>query len=362
MLKKSTDVNNRIISLIIDDRYRLLRHVCMIASFVALSLSARVLFNLRELNKFSGNIEFYHNIMPHVVFAIIIYFNIYVLMPLFFGGRYLLYFVLVLLLIMTGFSFMNYITDTFFEPYRIGIKPEITDVKKIIAATIFVTPIILATTAARLMQKWIKDQQRISELNDITVRMELDALKNQINPHFLFNMLNNVNVLIKNSPAKAIAVVVKLSEFLRYQLYDNNEEKTSLLAETEFLSNFLNLEKIRRDNFNFSIKTETGVTNPINIYIPPNIFTTFVENAIKHSVDIMGNEVVIQIVLTMHDDRLNFTCSNTKSPDEVIVNTKAGGLGLANIKRRLELLYKDDYQITIEETAKQYTVNLNIPL
>jgi LytS/YehU family sensor histidine kinase len=103
------------------------------------------------------------------------------------------------------------------------------------------------------MQRWTKDNARMAELSNITLNMELNELRNQINPHFLFNMLNNVKALIRTDPEKATTVIMKLSEFLRYQLYENTEEKTSLVTELNFLSNFLNLEKIRRDNLSISI-------------------------------------------------------------------------------------------------------------
>jgi two-component system, LytTR family, sensor kinase len=202
----------------------------------------------------------------------------------------------------------------------------------------------------------------MAELWKITLNMELNGLRNQINPHFLFNMLNNVKALIRTDPEKATTVIMKLSEFLRYQLYENSEEKTSLVAELNFLSNFLNLEKIRRDNLSINIDTPEARTMT-TVFLPPNLFTTFVENAVKHSVDISSQEAWVKISIAINDGNLHFICSNSKGAvAPVPTDNKNSGLGLANIKRRLELLYAGKHSLEIKSTENEYTVNLTIPV
>lgn len=275
-----SEKNKRVISFLTDRRYRILRHITLISAFVTLHQCARVLIIIKTDQFYSGDYSMYISLMPLLVFSSVLYINIYLLMPLFFKGRYLQYLGLVIITIMGGLFLMNWISDSCFEPYRIAKDVHKVDsIKEYAASTIFIIPIVLATSAARLMQRWIRNMERYRELDKLTVDMELAALKNQINPHFLFNMLNNVNVLVKKNPEKASAIILKLSDFLRYQLYGNNAKTTSLMAETEFLYNFLNLEKIRRDNFTFSITCETPGSSSANVLIPPNIFTTFVENA-----------------------------------------------------------------------------------
>ncbi|WP_294818180.1 histidine kinase [uncultured Flavobacterium sp.] len=362
MKGRISEKNSRIIRFLTEDRHHILRQVAMLASFVMLYLSARMLFDIGQYDNYSGNYGTYHAALPFVIFTFILYLNIYALMPLFFKGKYVQYFWLMILLIMAGLLVMRYISITFFDPHRLNAeRRQVNTVVEIIAATIFTTPIVLATTAARLMQKWIRDLERIDELNNITINMELMALKNQINPHFLFNMLNNVNTLVHASPSKASEVIVKLSEFLRYQLYENDSETTSLMEECTFLSNFLNLEKVRRDNFTFSINCATPGTNTATVRIPPNLFTTFVENAIKHSVDISGTEAYIAIAITAQGGLLHFDCTNSKDPEEIPNGTANGGLGLANIKRRLQLLYGDSYTLVCSSEAALYNIKLTFP-
>lgn len=351
---------NPVIKLLTEDRFRILRHVCMISVFFVIFGSARILF-VTDSNDYSGNIGFYHSLVPFILYMGILYINIYILMELFFKGQYLIYIVLIMALSLCALLTLRYVIDPLFEPYLIRPRRHgLDDVVTFVCATIFTTPIILVSNTMRLMQKWIQDTERLNELNTLTINMELAALKNQINPHFLFNMLNNVNVLVKTRPDTASTVIIKLSEFLRHQLYENNEEKTSLMAEAQFLTNFLNLEKIRRDNFTFSIAHKTQDT-AANILIPPNLFTTFVENAIKYSVDLCDNETFIHITLEAEDKALHFTCTNSQNPDEKFRDTGSGGLGLANIKRRLEILYPNNHTLACTDLHNTYTVNLTIP-
>jgi LytS/YehU family sensor histidine kinase len=164
----------------------------------------------------------------------------------FFKTKYITYLILLVLMGVIGLNMIGNGFKFFFEDFRVeNIKKE-GEKGSIYEGILMCIPIILTTTTVKLLQKWINDTKRITELNNLTLQMELNELRNQINPHFLFNMLNNVKALTRTDPEKASAVIVKLSEFLRYQLYENGEEKTLLTSEIDFLSNFLNLEKIRR--------------------------------------------------------------------------------------------------------------------
>jgi LytS/YehU family sensor histidine kinase len=269
---------------------------------------------------------------------------------------------MLLVVTLIGLMMMHYISEIFFDNYTGGLDSKtLKTVSDYIASTIFLIPIILASSTARLMQKWIRDMERFNELDKLTVDMELAALKNQINPHFLFNMLNNVNVLIKKDPDKASIIILKLSDFLRHQLYENNAPTTSLVAEIKFLFNFLNLEKIRRDNFNFSINCETSESNQAGIFIAPNLFTTFVENAIKHSIDLSGNRSFVTINIKTEHNMLFFKCTNSQNVYEKIADKKCSGLGMSNIKRRLMLLYDDNYSLTTENLTDTFNLKLIIP-
>src|SRR5690606_25869277 len=127
--------------------------------------------------------------------------------------------------------------------------------------------LISVSTTIKLLQRWLKDNERITELNNITFEMELNELKNQVSPHFLFNMLNNVKALIRTNPEMANTVIIRLSEFLRYKLYENNGERISLTSELEIVSNFLNLEQIRKDNFKVEIENHIDKNHLTSTFI-----------------------------------------------------------------------------------------------
>lgn len=356
--------NNQLIGLLVDSRYRLLRHLILLLGFLLVLYNVRYIFKPLGDPEYLGVYEYYNFFTTYILFFAMFYLNLYVLVPLFFfKGRYVLYVTLAIAVVILGLVSIRYISIIYFEPYTtVKLQTKANEVRVIFAGSMLGFPFIFQGTTVKLIQRWIKDNERINELKNLTISMELNELKNQINPHFLFNMLNNVNVLIKSNPEKAYLVNIKLSEFLRYQLYENNEEKTLLTSEINFLTSFLNLEKIRRDYFTFALETKADERNLNTIFLPPNLFTTFVENAVKHSIDFTDNNTYIKISIEIHNKKLHFSCVNSKSNDELIPNAKNSGLGFVNIKRRLELLYQNQYQLDVRTTENEYTVNLTIPI
>jgi sensor histidine kinase YesM len=212
-----------------------------------------------------------------------------------------------------------------------------------------------AVVGLKVFKKWITDVQQMQELQEINMRTELEQLKSQVNPHFLFNTLNNLLVLVKTDPERASQVLLGLSDLLRYQLYESAREKILLSKDIEFIKNLLALEKIRKNDFSFEIETK-GNMDKVNL--PPFIFIPFVENAIKHGASSVGHSY-----LTLHfriaEKELYFVAENSKP---VVKKNLIGGLGLKNIKRRLELLYPNNHTLEIKEDADKYIVNLIIPL
>ncbi|WP_454045375.1 sensor histidine kinase [Chryseobacterium sp. Marseille-Q8038] len=346
-----------VMDFLVEGKYRFRRHLLFLIFFFLLIYSARF------WHWYSGIYQYYVLFFVYTVLITMVYINIYVLVPrFFFKTKYVTYLVLLVLMGVLGLNFIGYGFKLFFEEFRIKNILRENEKGGIYEGVLMCIPIIMTTTTVKLLQKWISDNKRINELSNLTLNMELNELRNQINPHFLFNMLNNVKALIRTDPAKASVVIVKLSEFLRYQLYENSEEKTLLTSEIDFLSNFLNLEKIRRDNFLFDIHADVDKRVLNSTFIPPNLFTTFVENAVKHSVDISGGESYVKIEINIENKQLYFRCVNSRSSDYAVSDKKNSGLGLANITRRLELLYSDTFDLQIESGDKEYIVNLKIPV
>ena len=211
----------------------------------------------------------------------------------------------------------------------------------------------------RLLAQVYQEKIHAERLKSSQKDAEFKMLTSQINPHFLFNMLNNVYVLIKKGRDEAAEVLFKLEDLLRYQLNDSSQEKIQLNSEIHFMNDFLNLEKIRRDNFNYIISKEGDINK---VWLPPLLFIPFVENAVKHNTD-SENASFVHLSFIVQDNRLLFRCENSiPLPEEEVKEPRIGGLGLKNIRRRLELLYPGRHSLEIIELKQSYTINLQLEL
>ncbi len=226
----------------------------------------------------------------------------------------------------------------------------------IVSSSLAMGLLVAGTSALLLFKNWIIHNQRVNELESNTLQSELKHLKDQINPHFLFNMLNNANVLIKKRREEASQVLFKLEDLLRYQINDSAKEKVLLTSEIHFLNDFLNLEKIRRDKFDYVISKEGNINS---VELPPLLFIPFVENAVKHNSD-SENLSYVNLSFKVYKDILEFRCENSKPI--LPKKEKVGGLGLKNIKRRLELLFPEHHWLEIEDTEVRYNVELKLKL
>ena len=193
----------------------------------------------------------------------------------------------------------------------------------------------------------VRDQQRLES--------ELQYLKAQVNPHFLFNAINSVYFLIKKDPNLAAETLIKLSDLLRFQLYDCSDEKIAIEKEIEYLNNFITLEKVRKgEKVKVQVNFQEGLSG---FYISPFLLIPFIENAFKHVSNLANAENKITIHVKRVGDELIASIENTV---EKILRNEVGGIGLKNVKRRLELLYPETHQLTFHEDAEKYCVNLSL--
>lgn len=335
------------------DECRLLRHLLLLFTVELLALQ-------NTYNGFEGIGSLYANIVNVLFFAGIIYTNIYVLIPRYlFKCKYPLYILSILFIVITGILMLSSLQGNLYQKY--GIIADNTEnpysILHIITAAILITFIMVGSTTIVLFRRWILHGKQIAELEITTMQSELNQLKNQINPHFLFNMLNNANELVRVNPEEASVVLSKLNDLLRYQLNDSTQEKVNLSADIHFLNDYLNLEKIRRDNFSFTISKEGNINQT---KIPPLIFITFVENAVKHNTYGENDYPYVSLDFKVHDDELHFVCQNSKP--ERMERSKVGGLGLINIRKRLDLLFETNYNLEIQDNGRNYKVELILKL
>lgn len=196
-----------------------------------------------------------------------------------------------------------------------------------------------------------------TELKKLVTEAELKSLKFQINPHFIFNSLNSMSALTEIDPKKAKQMIIKLADFLRYTLANNDRQKNTLNEELKNIKLYLDIEKIRfEDKFEYveELHEECGKTE-----IPSMILQPLFENAIKHAVYETLDTVVIKLTCEKQDDFLKISLSNTFEGES---NRKGAGVGLKNIKDRLNLIYHQDNLMEIKKENGKFTVNIYIPL
>lgn len=198
----------------------------------------------------------------------------------------------------------------------------------------------------------------ITQIEKHALERQLQYLKYQVNPHFFMNTLNNIHALVDIDPERAKTSIVELSKLMRYVLYEGNNKLTSLSREVQFLRNYVQLMSMRYTG-NVSICLDVPEVLPDSM-LPPLLLVIFVENAFKHGISYRTKSFV-EINLQPHGDRLLFSCRNSRPEIKHDENMK-GGVGLSNVRRRLDLLFPDDYTLDIKETDDTYTVKLEIPL
>ncbi|MBR1464129.1 MAG: histidine kinase [Prevotella sp.] len=212
----------------------------------------------------------------------------------------------------------------------------------------------------KLYFKMDEDAKGMKELEKRSLEQQLAYLKYQINPHFFMNTLNNIHALVDINPEKAKETILILSKIMRHVLYEGDKSQIPIQREIDFLNNYIDLMKIRYSD-KVSITLEQPDRMP-DAGIPPLLLITFVENAFKHGVSYQ-NESFIFIKISVDDNRLKFFCRNSRQPKkENSLGKTEGGVGLANIKQRLNLLYGENYTLDFEEGDDTYEVLLLLPL
>jgi two-component system LytT family sensor kinase len=310
--------------------------------------------------------------------AAVVYFNLYFLMPRYLErGRYALYISSLLTAIILGALCINfgYFAGAWLADLSIL---ELYGVNTDNPLYFFQTATLPSTTAAatlgmslKLAKNWIQSRRREKDLEREKLELErekleteLKFLKSQFNPHFLFNTINSIFVLINKNPRLASESLAKFSDILRYQLYECNEQEILLSHELGFLENFIELQKLRQDHnkLSFTFENELGATGDMTI--APFILMPFIENAFKHVSKQNIGLNWISLKLSLDNDRLLLTISNSIS--KIVANNaefiRHGGIGLKNVKRRLELLYPGNHNLEINDDGDAFYVKLVLSL
>ena len=296
-----------------------------------------------------------------VFFAAIVYFNLLYLFPRYLKKGRLGWYIGLLLgaaLVLTPLKLIiKYIAFS----KTGGMRRDILDNLDTYFFSMFVVAAL--STVGKIMVDWITENRKQEKAQARQTESELKFLKSQINPHFLFNTLNSLYALTLKKDDKAPDIVIKLSEMMRYMLYECNEPKVPLRKEVNYLQNYLDLERLRQRK---GIEISLAVTGEVNDQlVAPLMFIPFLENSFKHGVNANIKDGFVRAQLDVEQHTATFTLTNSKGsvmPTQLHGNRPSGGIGLVNVRRRLELLYPDAHQLTVTETPSTYEVCLELAL
>lgn len=304
-----------------------------------------------------------------VVFqALAVYFNLYYLIPNYLEKsryvRYLTYLLLTILatslLLVSGYYFSAYVTGKTLNELFGGGSEADCFVRFFGAALPSTVASMTLAMSIKLTKNWIQTKQRQQLLEKEQLETELKFLRNQFNPHFLFNTINSIFFLIHKNPDMASASLAKFSDLLRYQLYECNDQQITLSKEIDYLENFIELEKLRQNNLTVTLDIEPLFTDHLGI--APFILMTFVENAFKHVSKHSDQPNWITIRLALDERLLTFFVANSSAPNVANEVIHYGGIGLKNVQRRLDLLYPEQYELAIQNDSDRFEVQLGIKL
>jgi two-component system sensor histidine kinase AlgZ len=298
--------------------------------------------------------------LTHIAFmASVSYLNYFIWLPRFLKHksllRYIVEFTLPFVFIVTlHILFKRFLYSEFIEQGK-GFMSSGKFIFQHVAVTLF---IVIFVGMLKFVEDWFKIEANKKELENEKLSSELRFLKAQINPHFLFNTLNNLYYLATVNSPNTTSVIEKLSQMMRYMLYESNHPLVPLEKELDYMENYISLEKLRLDNQVPIIFELIG--NPENVKIVPLIFITFLENAFKHGVSNNYKGSFVNVCVEINPEKIDYTVKNSKLPKENIL-TKSG-IGLQNVNRRLELSYPEKYILNKYETDEVYEVHLTIEI
>lgn len=294
-----------------------------------------------------------------IVNIAVFYFNYLLVLPIFFNRKKYLWCGIAVLVLILISAFVKCGLAYYF--YDIIIKRDsgkhIMDFWDYFLSASFVSCFfIFLSTVLKFVSDWFLNEKIKSNLENEKLIAELAFLKSQINPHFLFNSLNNIYSLAYQKAEKTPEAILKLSEIMRYMLYESNEGKVALTDEIRYLENYIELQKLRFKN-NAYIKFEI-VGDIADQQITPLVLISFVENAFKHGI-VTDPENPVSIFLKIESGKIFFQTTNKKSKQN---KDDTGGIGLKNVRRRLDLIYNDRYKLQIDDKNDIYNCELYLNL
>lgn len=300
-----------------------------------------------------------NNVVRLVLLGVAVYYNVYRLIPKYLVDKkflpYLGFLILTVLIVTPLESLLIYLKSSGHPDIRAEV---LANLNWYFIPNFFV---LSTSTVVKITVDWYTNIRERQELVTETMQSELKFLKSQINPHFLFNTLNSLYALTLKKSDLAPDIVLKLSEMMRYMLYECNEKWVPLSKEVNYVANYLELERIRQGNRVDILYEVDGLVSDQKI--APLMFIPFIENCFKHG---LGNQIsrgFVNIRLIVRGKDIDLRIENSKAeamPKQV--HPRSGGIGLVNVRRRLDLLYPNRYQLNVDDAPSTYTVKLKLRL
>ena len=295
-------------------------------------------------------------VLRNVLLAAIIYLNLRVLIPRFARSCRWLFYGVALLVAVLGYALLKDLHDLFLYG-NTAITDSVVTKPVMISQTFYNISIAIFyvsfSVALQLSREWVRQRELLQQIAYDQVKTELAYLKSQINPHFLFNSINTIYFQIDKENRVAREMLSTFADMLRYQLYECNGPSISIEKEAAYLRNYVDLQRMRKDG-HYNIHFSAG-PNVSGFQIAPLLLLPFVENAFKH-VSNGPNDNAIEISLDYREPTFTLVVVNTCENE----SETHRGIGLQNVKRRLELLYPGKYTLTIDRSKSHYRVQLNV--
>ncbi len=322
-------------------------------------LSFYVLLQLFSDSENLSSVDYIYTALFLFTLLVVVYLNLLVLVPQFLQQKkfalYTLASIAVLLLgAQFNLFFFNHLVDYILPGYFFISYYSFTDILK------FFIVFLALTSLLKLSKEYfqlVEAKNKLHRAEKEKAQLELKALRAQVNPHFLFNSLNVIYSLVLKNSKEAPGVITRLSDILRYVIYDSNTDKVTIYNEIELINNFIELQKHRVESSS-QIKFITDIEE--NVKIPPLLFLPLVENSFKHGLKGDVTDTFVHIHLKGNRQKIEFDIENNKGQYANVEKNKQGGIGIENIRHRLELLMPGQHRLEISENKRIFKVHLEL--
>ena len=308
--------------------------------------------NMPQPSEFDINTIRLHSVLFNALLIGFFYLNMYVLIPKVLTKKswihYLLSIIVCYVVIALASEVINYILASY------ALRP-----RPFYFTSLNFFLVFGLSTALRLTSDRVQFERQRKERENETLKSELSLLRSQVSPHFMFNVLNNLAALARKKSDQLESVIIQLSQLMRYMLYDPGEKKVTVNNEIEYLKSYIDLQKLRFGN-DITIYFDANVNNG-DQPIEPMLLIPFVENSFKHGIGLIIDPTIV-VKLSMEDNTLNFSVKNKFNGSITETKDPSSGIGIQNVRRRLDLLYKDLHELNIYEQGQWFMVELKLIL